>query len=217
MKAIASRSISPFPLRKRVCNFSTIAFSLQPASSSISRTTAAAAGLSVKTFSERVSNSTAPNFSSRNLVNLASFKILHLGVGAAPPDFHVAAGSVRRLSGTLLPLHGGYEHAQSRRLDGLKEDVCTIPHRQNPAAKLVRWYSLDLTRAARAIGLDDRWAAIQFNRPGAACGRHPGGSRCKSCRSSAMIDARLLLPGVASRRPWPPVYGSCGTRRNRLP
>src|SRR6185295_1919603 len=39
----------------------------------ISRTTAVAVGLRVNTFSERVSNSTPPNFSSRNLTYLASF------------------------------------------------------------------------------------------------------------------------------------------------
>src|SRR3954465_13495610 len=41
----------------------------------ISRTTAVAVGLRVNTFSERVSNSTPPNFSSRNLTYLASFML----------------------------------------------------------------------------------------------------------------------------------------------
>jgi hypothetical protein len=46
----------------------------------ISRTTAVAVGLRVKTFSVRVSNSTPPNFSSRNFTYWASRNVRSLGL-----------------------------------------------------------------------------------------------------------------------------------------
>jgi hypothetical protein len=64
MNAPTSRaSASPWSA-KRSFSFAAIAASSPLA---ISRITAAPVGLSVYTFSERVSNSTPPNFSSRNL------------------------------------------------------------------------------------------------------------------------------------------------------
>src|SRR3954463_12325695 len=84
----------------------------------ISRTTAVAVGLSVNTFSERVSNSTPPNFSSRNLTYLASFMLasrfllrehvadcrLDLGVGRRDLGMALAVLQLRgeRVPGTFV-------------------------------------------------------------------------------------------------------------------
>src|SRR5271166_140950 len=85
MKATTSRSIAPSPSSKRAFSRAVIAPSSPPAW--ISRTTAVAVGLSVNTFSERVSNSTAPNFSSRNLTYFANCTVV------APPGRHAPAKS----------------------------------------------------------------------------------------------------------------------------
>src|SRR3954470_20579724 len=87
---------------------------------SLSRPPAAAGGLRVNTFSERVSNSTPPNFSSRNLTYLASFMLasrfllrqhvadggLDLGVGRRDLGMALAVLQLRgkRVRGTFVAL-----------------------------------------------------------------------------------------------------------------
>src|SRR5215467_8949712 len=74
MKVRTSRSITALGPAKLSVSRAAIASSSPP--TAISRTTAAAVGLSAKTFSERVSKSTPPNFSSRNLTNLVSRMVI---------------------------------------------------------------------------------------------------------------------------------------------
>src|ERR1035438_3600186 len=93
----------------RALTRSTISRSLTPGT--ISRTTAAAVGFSEYTFSDRVSNRTPPNFSSRNFVYFASFMAFIYSAigwnldaaGHRPAEFslRISKPSVNRRAGAL--------------------------------------------------------------------------------------------------------------------